>query len=159
MAEICILTDDERLSRMLTLLCMEDGHTVGTDAPAVLITDRAELPPRLSILPRLFIGTDGLSRPFLHSQFKQALAALLAKDATPLLTPTEARLYEALRAVSPHPVSRADLIRTAFGEKGDEGMLNLYIHYLRKKLEKDGVRRIFVSRGKGYFYDASHTFR
>lgn len=157
MAEICILTDDERLYRMLTLLCEEAGHTVGTDAPVLLVTDKASVPTRLSALPRILIGENDLPRPFSHRRFKECLAARIAEDATPPLTPTEERLYEVLRAASPNPVSREELSRLVFGSAGEDAKLTLYIHYLRKKLEKDGVKRIFASHGKGYFYDASHT--
>jgi DNA-binding response OmpR family regulator len=48
-------------------------------------------------------------------------------------------------------VSREALKRAAFVNGGDDRMLNLYIHYLREKLEQDGIRRIFASRGKGYY--------
>lgn len=157
MAEICILTDDERLYRMLTLLCEESLHTVGTDAPVLLVTDKAAVPARLASLPRLVIGEGGLARPFSHRRFKECVAALLSEDATPPLTPTERRLYEALRAAAPEPVSREALSRLVFGHEGEDARLTLYIHYLRKKIEKDGVKRIFASHGKGYFYDASHT--
>ena len=34
----------------------------------------------------------------------------------------------------------------------DGGRLNLYICYLRKKIETDGKKRIFACRGKGYYY-------
>lgn len=159
MAEICILTDDERLFRMLTLLCLESGHTVGTDAPVVLITDERAVPARVSALPRLLIGEGELTRPFSHRIFQRKLTEILSEEALPPLTPTERRLYEALRAASPAPVSREALSRLVFGGEGEGAKLTLYIHYLRKKIEKDGVKRIFASHGKGYFYDASHTFR
>ena len=159
MAQICILTDDERLYRMLTLLSEESGHTVGTDAPVLLITDKESLPARLASLPRLIIGKDGLPRPFSHRRFRETLEELLSREALPPLTPTEERLYRVLRAASPHPVAREKLCRLVFGDGGDDTKLNLYIHYLRKKLEKDGVKRIFADRGKGYFYNASYTRR
>ena len=71
---------------------------------------------------------------------------------TPALTPTERRLFEALREASSAPVSREELFRVAFGTEEDDGRLNLYICYLRKKIEADGKKRIFACRGKGYYY-------
>jgi len=55
------------------------------------------------------------------------------------------RLYEA----TGDTVSRDILLESLFSERTEEN-LNVYIHYLRKKLEKSGKRLIFSSRGKGY---------
>ena len=159
MAEICILTDDTRLHRMLTLLVSEYGHTVGDGAPHLLITDKEELPERLCALPRIRIGKGGLSRPFSHAELRTRIEDALRETAHPLLTPTEKRLYDALLSVSPAPLDRQTLLRIVFGTEEDDGRLNLYIHYLRKKIETDGQKRIFAARGKGYYYDASHTRR
>ncbi len=158
MAQICICTNDRRLQRMLSLLCAECGHTVGDTLPSLLITDE-EIPTRFASLPLLRIGKDGLARPFSHEAFKARLDALLSLDGTPILTPTERRLYDALREASPAPLDRATLSMAAFGTEEDDGRLNLYIHYLRKKIEADGKKRIFACRGKGYFYDALHPCR
>ena len=156
MAQIFILTDDERLYRMASLLCQDCGHTVGSDAPSLLVTDKTAVPAQLSSLPTLYIGENGLPRPFLHEAFKARIAELLSADAPPLLTPTEKRLYDALRAASPTVVSREALSSIAFGDGDEDGRLNLYIHYLRNKIELDGKKRIFALRGKGYYY-ADHS--
>ena len=152
MAQIAIKTDDCRLYRILLILIKECGHTVGDHAPALLITDQKEISRHLSSLPCLKIGDDGLPRPFLHTRLKEEIEKRLRPDTLPLLTPTEKRLFDALRAASPAPVARDVLEKAAFGDGCDDGMLNLYIHYLRKKLEADGKKRIFAARGKGYFY-------
>lgn len=152
MAQIFIHTDDRRLYRILSLLAMECGHTVGDTAPSLLITDLPTRPARFSAIPCLKIGSDGMARPFLHEEMKARITELLSGDAPPLLTPTEKRLFDALIAAAPNPVSREALALAAFGNADSDGMLNLYIHYLRKKIETDGKRRIFSSRGKGYYY-------
>ena len=160
MAEICILTADTRLYRMLTLLVRECGHEVGEKAPQLVLTDKESLPERLLSLPAIRIGGDGLPRPFSHTELKDHIRAALADTVTPPpLTPTERRLYDALLAASPTPVDRRTLSRAVFGTEEDDGRLNLYIHYLRKKIEADGKKRIFAAHGKGYYYDASHTCR
>jgi DNA-binding response OmpR family regulator len=134
---------DERLRYAVRLL-LEKEHVLTCDDAELLVTDRATD----TSLPTLVIGSPALPRPFSHEALRAAVREALR---TPLLTPTETRLYEALRAASPAPVSREQLKRAAFVNGGDDRMLNLYIHYLREKLEQDGIRRIFASRGKGYY--------
>lgn len=159
MAEIAILTNDVRLHRMLTLLVHDCGHTVGTAAPLLVLTDRREIPERFSSLPCLTIGEGGIPRPFSHKEMCTRIQRMTEASERPLLTPTEQRLYDVLLAASPHPVARDTLARLVFDTEEDGGRLNLYIHYLRKKIETDGKKRIFATRGKGYYYDASHTRR
>lgn len=158
MARIQISCKDERLAHLLYLLLKEE-HTVTADAPALLVTDEASIPLSLAHLPVLIIGDGGLARPFSHSALRHAVNASLKGEASSVLTATEARLFRTLREASPHPVSREVLIRSAFGEDGNDRLLNLYIHYLRKKLEADGKKRIFACRGKGYYYDAHDPCR
>ena len=153
-AQIAVLTEDARLFRMLFLLLEEAGHTVNGDAPVLLLTDTQNIPPRLAALPRLVIGEGELVRPFSHAAVLRLVEEALSFAPLPLLTPTEQRLFDTLRAASPRPVSRAELSTVAFGTEEDGGRLNLYICYLRKKIEADGRKRIFACRGKGYYYDA-----
>lgn len=150
MAQILILTDDKRLFRMLSILIAEAGHTFDTAAPSLIITDKKDLPARLSTLPCLRIGEGGMPRPFSHALLKTRVEELLSQPALPPFSPTEERLFRALRDASPEFVSRDELVRAVFGEEEDGGRLNLYIHYLRKKIETDGKRKIFAHRGKGY---------
>ena len=150
MARILLLTDDRRLYRLLFLLLSEAGHEISGDAPTLVITDKKELPRRLSTLPSLKIGDGGIARPFSHTALLERVEELLSSPTSPLLSPTEERLYRILCDASPAFVSRDELSLSVFGEKEDGGRLNLYIHYLRKKIETDGKKRIFAHRGKGY---------
>ncbi len=150
MAEIMLLTEDARLYRLLSLLCKEAGHTVGGTAPSLIVTDTKKVPQRFSSLPILFIGEGGIERPFCHESVKARIAELLSEDPLPSLTPTEERLYRILKEASPDFLTRETLLRFVFDKEDDDGRLNLYIHYLRKKIETDGKRRIIACRGKGY---------
>ena len=47
-------------------------------------------------------------------------------------------------------VSREELLSRIWQNKTDKGILNVYIHYLREKLEKGGERIIISSRNLGY---------
>ena len=153
MANICISVSDARLCRMLTILCREAGHTVGDTDAALLITDKKSTSP----LPTLYLGEGGLSLPFSIPEFHERLLGLLSEGYA-ALTPTEKRLLDALRAASPSPVCRERLMLFAFDTEIVDGRLNLYIHYLRQKIEADGQKRIFACRGKGYYY-AENTRR
>ena len=150
MARIMLVTEDARLYRILSLLVAEAGHEIESNDPVLVITDKQDLPKRLEGLPLLLIGDGGIPRPFSHAHVKKRIDELLSGEALPLLSPTEERLYQALKNASPDFISRDELVRAVFGEEEDGGRLNLYIHYLRKKIETDGKKRIFVHRGKGY---------
>ena len=65
------------------------------------------------------------------------------------LTPQEYALLSLLYKAGGEVVSR-DTLQSAVFEEKTKGALNVYIHYLRKKLESDGKKRIVASRGKGY---------
>ena len=53
-------------------------------------------------------------------------------------------------------VSREELIRAVWGEGADGGVLNVYVHYLREKLEFFGEKIIISSRGLGYKIDEKY---
>ena len=53
-------------------------------------------------------------------------------------------------------VSREELIRSIWGEGADGGVLNVYVHYLREKLEFEGEKIILSSRKQGYRIDEKY---
>jgi DNA-binding response OmpR family regulator len=53
-------------------------------------------------------------------------------------------------------ISREELIRRVWGEGADGGVLNVYVHYLREKLEKQGEKIIISSRKNGYKIDGKY---
>ncbi len=66
------------------------------------------------------------------------------------LTEVEFSLLHALYAVQGEFISRDALLLAVWGEEGTNSLLNVYIHYLREKLERGGERVILSSRGAGY---------
>lgn len=73
-------------------------------------------------------------------------------DSVISLTPTEYACLSCLLAANGAPVSRKALYAAAWGEGAyNDALVNLYLHYLRKKLETDGRRLIFSARGRGYY--------
>lgn len=47
-------------------------------------------------------------------------------------------------------VSREEILDTVWGNEADGGIINVYVHYLREKLEKNGEKVILSSRKEGY---------
>ena len=76
--------------------------------------------------------------------------AVLMDGKTIKLTESEYRLYHVLYEAQGEFVSRDTLHKTVWKGEGDIGIVNVYIHYLRQKLEKNGKRMIISARTKGY---------
>lgn len=67
------------------------------------------------------------------------------------LSPTEYTLLNALVKAEGEYVSREHLLTEVWKDSGENiGIVGVYIHYLRRKIEQDGIKRIFSSRGRGY---------
>jgi len=70
------------------------------------------------------------------------------------LTEVEFRLLSALASAPVGEfVSRERLINEVWGGESDCGVVNVYIHYLRTKLEHRGEKVIISSRREGYKLD------
>ena len=72
------------------------------------------------------------------------------------LTESEHRLLSAMAEGNGEFVPREALVRSAFGENQDGGILNVYVHYLREKLERNGEKIILSSRKAGYKIDKKY---
>ena len=68
------------------------------------------------------------------------------------LTELERGLFERLYRAKGEFVSR-EILAEVFSGAESASILNVYIHYLREKLERDGMRVIFSSRKSGYKID------
>ena len=76
--------------------------------------------------------------------------AVLLDGETVALTAREAALLSLLFRAEGRPVSRAALTSAVFPDADDpDASLNVYIHYLRKKLERNRKRVILAHRGGG----------
>lgn len=106
-----------------------------------------------------------LHRPFRMEEWRRAVqtpdAPVLSmnKDGTAVLldgesvalTSREAALLSLLFEADGRPVSREALTRAVFPDADDpDASLNVYVHYLRKKLERNRKRVILAHRGGGY---------
>ena len=70
------------------------------------------------------------------------------------LTPKEFNLLAALARNAGRVMSREELVTQAWGERYQDATdsLKLYIHYLRRKIERDPIQPLYIltSRGVGY---------
>lgn len=71
------------------------------------------------------------------------------------LTTHEAALLSLLLRGGESYTSRSDIANAVWGEASD-GLINIYIHYLREKLEADGEKVILSSRKYGYKINPSY---
>lgn len=66
------------------------------------------------------------------------------------LTELEFALLALIVEAGGEAVSRERILEEVWHSEADGGIVNVYIHYLREKLECGGERVIVASRGKGY---------
>ena len=69
------------------------------------------------------------------------------------LTDMEYALFSVLFEAGGEFVTREELIRMVWGDSATDGILNVYIHYLREKIEFRGEKIILSSRKFGYKID------
>lgn len=117
-------------------------------------------------LVRMAREGEGLRIPFSFGELEAAIAntetaepRLLLGDRCAYLdgerialTDVEYKLLLPLVRAEGEFVGREELIREVWGEGADGGVLNVYVHYLREKLER-GEKVILSSRKAGYGID------
>lgn len=72
------------------------------------------------------------------------------------LTDIEFALFLSLARRRGEWASRAELLREVWGREEEATLLNVYVHYLREKLEREGERVICSSRKSGYRIDEKY---
>ena len=176
MLRIAIKTDDDRLYQKLSLM-LEDK------AAAVRVSDRASGfdiviydarwggdAPLTDCALSIGIGGSELGYPFTEGELLSAISrgenvntvrlrripeeqSVIVDGETVSLTDVEWRLFDLIARGGGEYVSRAELILGVWGGSCTESSLNVYIHYLREKLERSGERVILSSRRGGYRLD------
>jgi len=177
--DICILSDEPAFARMLYLELCDGGRTVTVcsryeDIPTADVylvdADRFAEHPRTGrlLLYGRTLEDDGCSklrRPFLITDLRKltegetvhrGLRLLPESEEVMLdgehirLTHMEYALLACLSAANGRPVPREKIHAEVFEGQGNGGIVNVYIHYLRRKLERGGRRLITALRGQGY---------
>lgn len=163
--KIAIITSDAYLYQKLALELYESGFiptkdTEGADRVIVDYEINADYPSALSIgknekadfvLP-LCIGalTEKLqSRNEAAVSLCESERAVIVFGRKVRLTEIEYSLFSLLyreRGL----VSKEKILKDIWNNEADGGVVNVYIHYLREKLERDGRKLILSSRQGGY---------
>lgn len=155
-------------------VCETGEAAAGIEAESYLVdADRSSFSPRAGRLVRYGRRLadappprEQLHRPFLLTALYTVLrgggrarglflaegerAALLDGERIPL-TEREYGCLACLLQAKGKPVSREELLAAVWGEsESDCGVVTVYLHYLRKKLEKNGKKMICAIRGRGY---------
>ena len=170
--KIGVITDDDYLYQKIYLALLDDPALCalrGADGADVILCDAgADVPSGLpTYTMSRAVGAD-LRIPFteeaLLSLFSgcASSAALTLGNRAAFLHEKEIKLTEvefsllSLLYNRRDFVSREELIRSVWGVGADGGVLNVYIHYLREKLEFAGEKIILSSRKQGYRIDEKY---
>jgi two-component system phosphate regulon response regulator OmpR len=129
------------------------GFEAGVDDYLVKPFEPRELVLRIQAILRR-AGTKELRREavtFGGYQFDLAGMRLQKSGAVVALTTAEGQLLRALAEKSPEPVSRNELAQ-ALGSGANERSVDVQITRLRKKIESDGSKPLYIQtvRGAGY---------
>ena len=160
---VLVLTGDAYLLQKIRLELDGELECVNTGVADVVLADvdTAERIPLGAITMSRKGGAD-ISLPFKLGELKErltprAVAALSLGDRCAVLdgrairlTEVEFALLKAIYSREGGYVSREELLREVWGGGADGGVINVYVHYLREKLESGGERVILASRGEGY---------
>ena len=120
------------------------GYTRGGTKAPFPVLDR---PFRIGELRRLLASPEDEAPLTPSADFR----TLTLDGETVALTEREAHLFRLLYEAGGAPLARRELALALFPEAEDaDGSLTVYIHYLRKKLERNGKRRLLAHRGGGY---------
>ena len=160
---VLILTTDGYLFQKIRLELDGDFECTSTGMADIVIADAdtvEKIPTGALTMSRR--GAADIHLPFKLGQLKERLmpkeiSALSLGDKCALLdgkairlTDVEFALFKAIYSRGGRYVSREELLMEVWGGSADGGVINVYVHYLREKLEAGGERVILASRGEGY---------
>ena len=134
-ADIILIDDDDEEYASLSGIRMKRGG--GADIA---------LPFRLGSLLGMLFGSD--NGPALRLIPESKCAELSGKEIK--LTELEYSLLSLLVSRNGDYVSREEILSKVWGTRADKGIVNVYIHYLREKLEGGCEKIIISSRNYGY---------
>ena len=174
MKKICVITEDNFLFQKIKLdspedatvvrlltddfsLCLFDLDTAKESLPhgAITMSRTSEadvkIPFSLGTVGSLLLKSD--SAPL--SLDEKARAAFLRGEKIKL-TEVEFALLSLLASKDGEFASREEILNAVWDGDADMGVINVYIHYLREKLERLGEKIIISSRKCGYKIDKKY---
>ncbi|MBO7304283.1 MAG: winged helix-turn-helix transcriptional regulator [Clostridia bacterium] len=145
------------------LLILVDTDTVNTDFAAlrdaqkkVVTMSRTDddtdlkIPFSLDTVAKL-LNNCGKDQPILRLAPEGKRVYLYGKPIR--LTEVESALLALLIERGGEYATREQILREVWGDDADSGVINVYVHYLREKLEAHGEKIILSSRKRGYKID------
>jgi hypothetical protein len=163
--KISVKAKDRYLYQKIKLILgesvMPQGYSAGAD---LTIADEECYPDTTGALLMAREGICDLKIPFTEEELKEVVfgakkenpmltlgdkCAILKGERIPL-TELEYSLLSILVGAKGEYVGREKLLLSVWGKDVAEGILNVYVHYLREKLEKSGEKIIVSSRKQGY---------
>ena len=165
MKRICVLTEDVMLFLKIKYELSDGFEVVMSDSREVTDTVLVDVDnPKFASEAGIKMSRSGadITLPFRIGELKSMLSEdkselTIRDDGTVYvgaravrLTDVEMSLFSALYKRRGDYATREELVSEVWGNGSDEGILNVYIHYLRSKLEANGERVISCTRGKGY---------
>lgn len=172
MKKLMILTHDKYLYRKIELMLRGEYEATAEeyDGLVELVIRESDIDPAVRYSRCVVLGDD-LPLPFSREMLTSAICDTPKSESSLLesgekcaylrgervsLTDVEMALFTVLFEAAGEFVSREELIRRVWGESADGGVLNVYVHYLREKLEKQGEKIIISSRKNGYKIDGKY---
>lgn len=172
-----VIVMDRMLPKLDGLELLREIRLVEIEIPVLMVTARDAVQDRVQGLDA---GADDyLVKPFATEELLARVRALTRRGQAPLqepeiktaafvffpakgevvqrdeqirLTPTESSLLELLLRNANNVVTKDIILERVWGYSSDieQGNIDLYIHYLRKKLQTSSIRTV---RGKGYMWE------
>lgn len=173
MKRICVVTDKSYLGQKIKLAlidkCVVSLETYKTDAFDLCLwdIDFQDAPSDEKIMTMSYTKSADLPLP---CSFEDLYSLVGNKKTAPIrllgricyirgeairLTELEASLLSLLISRGGEFVSREEILKEIWSEDTDSGIINVYIHYLREKLEY-GEKIILSSRKLGYRIDKKY---
>ena len=169
---IAVITENIILYQKIYLIIKNIAYVTnsieGADIVIFDIDSRITLPAADRLITVGRVGAD-LSRPFSEEALLSAISGFGSRAELSLgnrcaylrgreikLTEVEFDLLSRLVFAGGEFIPREKLLRDVWGDECEGGVLNVYIHYLREKLETEGEKIIFSSRKMGYKIDKKY---
>ena len=147
LAEVILLSEDDGSKDCDIVLCDADNPRYEKKTGLKMKRENGDisLPFRIGALLSLLNGK------------KEAYITLSAEEKAVKigtekikLTELEYALFELLYSKKGAFVSREEILDAVWNGRADKGIINVYVHYLREKLERGGEKIILSSRNYGY---------
>lgn len=176
-----VYTDDKFLYRLIELELSDtfsvSPYSEGAAADVLIIDDDAKESPKPAGVRTLRLSRsekDGVYKlPFPRGSLLAALTLPHGEPRLSLLPDEKAAMLDGRRIkLTAHEygllsvlisrggdfISREEISRAVWGEASD-GLINIYVHYLREKLETEGEKIIISSRSRGYSINEKYLRR